>query len=265
MTCAYPRTLFGSCGCNQRRPGLAVIGGLENVRRHVAKGMSIKRGVSRAGIEIAGLHPVHPGILRQAGNVADDVGPSLAAVARELKIAVVGADPDQPLLLGRFADGINRGVHLRRRIVDRHTARLFLLLFFRIVGGQVRRNAFPCLAVIARAEQELRADVDCSLLVRRKRDRRIPVEPQLLIVIRAGLDVAGFMRVPIYASDFPALILGIDVIRISRILEHPKPIAVEHVFPCAIGDAAGILRVAHPRTVVLQPAVHLVRIAYRPR
>src|SRR5207244_12622104 len=97
--------------CNKRRPRFTVISCLENIRLHLAKGMSIKRGISRAGIEIAGLNPVHPGILRQPGNVADDIGPGLAAVPRELEIAVVRADPDQPLLLGRFADGINRGVH----------------------------------------------------------------------------------------------------------------------------------------------------------
>src|SRR6476620_1635423 len=45
---------------NERRPGLTEISGLENVRRHVAKSMPIKSGVSRSGIEVAGLHPVHP-------------------------------------------------------------------------------------------------------------------------------------------------------------------------------------------------------------
>ena len=68
------------------------------------------------------------------------------------------------------------------------------------------------------------------------------------------------MRVPIYASDFTALILGIDVIRISRVLEHPKPIAIEHVFPARVGNATGVLRVAHPRTVILQTTVNVVRI-----
>src|SRR5438045_9369117 len=101
-------------------------------------------------------------------------------------------------------------------------------------------------------EQELRSDVDCSFLVRRKRDRRIPVEPELLIVIRPRLNVAAFMCVPIYASDFPALILRIDVILISGIVEHPKPIAVEHVFAARVGDPAGIRRAAYPRTVTLQ-------------
>ena len=79
-------------------------------------------------------------------NVADDVSPGFTAVARELEVAVIGADPDQSLLLGRFADGINRRVHFRRRIIHRHTAGLLLLLFFRIVGGQVgemRSHVWP--------------------------------------------------------------------------------------------------------------------------
>src|SRR5215211_7485647 len=46
--------------CNKRRPRFAVISCLENVRLHLAKRMSIKRGISRACVEIAGLDPVHP-------------------------------------------------------------------------------------------------------------------------------------------------------------------------------------------------------------
>src|SRR4029077_8499719 len=45
---------------DERRPRLTEISGLKNVRRHVAKGMPIKRGISRADVEVAGLHPVHP-------------------------------------------------------------------------------------------------------------------------------------------------------------------------------------------------------------
>src|ERR1700757_2852053 len=98
---------------DERRPGLTEISGLEHVRSHVAKSMPIKSGVSRAGIEVAGLHPVHPSVLRQPGSIADDIGPRLTAVARELNVAIISADPDQSLLLGRFADGINCGVHFR--------------------------------------------------------------------------------------------------------------------------------------------------------
>ena len=68
------------------------------------------------------------------------------------------------------------------------------------------------------------------------------------------------MRVTIYPTDLAALVFGIDIIGISRIGKHPKPIAVEHVFPARVSNAAGILRVAHPRTVVLQPAVNAIRI-----
>src|SRR5262245_11343440 len=134
---------------NERRPGLTEISGLENVRRHVAKRMPIKSGVSRAGIEVAGLYPAHPRVLRQPRNVTDDISPGLTAVARKLNVTIVSADPDQSLLLRRFADGINCRVHFRRRIIHRHAAGLLLLLFFRIVGSQVRRNAVPCLAVIS--------------------------------------------------------------------------------------------------------------------
>src|SRR5215471_1493243 len=45
---------------DERRPGLTEIRGLKNVRRHVAKSMPIKSGIRRAGIEVAGLHPVDP-------------------------------------------------------------------------------------------------------------------------------------------------------------------------------------------------------------
>src|SRR5262249_33430509 len=60
---------------DERRPGLAEIRGLVNVRRHVPESMAIKRGVSRAGIKVTGLHPVHPRVLRQPGNVTNDVSP----------------------------------------------------------------------------------------------------------------------------------------------------------------------------------------------
>jgi hypothetical protein len=47
-------------------------------------------------------------------------------------------------------------VHLGGRVVYSDAARLFLLLFLRVVGRQIRRDALPGLTLIARAEQELR-------------------------------------------------------------------------------------------------------------
>src|SRR4029453_9748326 len=67
---------------DERRPGLTEIICLENVRRHVAKSMPIESGVRRAGIKVAGLHPVHPRVLRQPRNVPDNVRPGFAAITR---------------------------------------------------------------------------------------------------------------------------------------------------------------------------------------
>ena len=68
------------------------------------------------------------------------------------------------------------------------------------------------------------------------------------------------MCLSIYAPDLAALVFGINVIRICGIGEHPETIAAVHVFPLRVGDAAGILRFAHPRTVVLQTAIDAVGI-----
>src|SRR5215472_12341269 len=72
---------------NECRPGFTKIGRLKNVRSHVAKRMPIEGGVRGAGIKVASLDPIHPRVLWQTGDVADNVGPRLSAVARELKIA----------------------------------------------------------------------------------------------------------------------------------------------------------------------------------
>ena len=125
---------------------------------------------------------------RKAGNVANDVVPGLRAIARDLQVAIVRPDPDDILVLGRFADRVNRGVHFRRRIVDGDAARLFLFLFLRIVRRQVGRNALPGLAMIARAKEKLRADIDRPFLVRRNGHRRIPVPAQLFLVVRLAAE-----------------------------------------------------------------------------
>ena len=68
---------------DERSPGLAVVRGAENVGRVIAERVTIEGGVSSARVEIAGLHPAYPGILGQARDVADHVGPGLGSIARE--------------------------------------------------------------------------------------------------------------------------------------------------------------------------------------
>src|SRR5205823_12360510 len=73
-------------------------------------------------------------------------------------------------------------------------------------------------------------------------------------------DIASFMRVTIYPTDLAALILGVDVIGIRRIGKHPKAIAIVHIFPLRISDAAWILRLANKGTVVLQTAIDAIGV-----
>src|SRR5204862_4665557 len=128
-----------------------------------------------------------------------------------------------------------------------------LLLLLRIIGGQVRRNAIPRLSVIARAEQELRPDINRPLLVGTHMDRRVPVEAQLLFrIIRPGMDVAPLVRIAIYAPNLPALRLGVNIIRIGWVLKYPEAVASEYIFPVRIGYPTRKGRRRHPGTVVLQ-------------
>ena len=104
-------------------------------------------------------------------------------------------------------------MHFCRRIVDGDAARFFLLLFFRIVGSEVRRNAFPRLPMVARAKQELSPYINCSFLVRAHVNRRVPVEPQLvLVVVGERLDGPHFKRMPIDAANCAALVFRVNVI-----------------------------------------------------
>src|SRR5207253_2298918 len=134
------------------RPGLPKVSRAENVRCHVTKGVAIKGGVGSAGFVVTGLDPAYPGVRRKAGNVSNHVVPALSSIAAQLQVAIIGSHPDHILVLGRFANGIDCRVHLRRGVIDGDSARLFLFLFLRIICRQVRRNAFPVLTMIARAK-----------------------------------------------------------------------------------------------------------------
>ena len=75
----------------------------------------------------------------------------------------------------------------------------------------------------------------------------------------SGLIGTRLVRLAIHPPDLAALRLGVDVVGIARIGEHPEAVAAVEVFPAAAGDAARIRRVADPRAVVLQAAVDVVR------
>src|SRR5438477_1483436 len=226
---------------HERSPGFPKVSGAKSVRCHVTKSMAIEGDVGSAGVVVTGLDPTYPGVWRKAGNISDHIVPALSTIAGQLQVAIVGSDPDHILVLGRFADGINGGMHLRGGVIDSDPTRLFLFLFLRIISRQVRRNTLPVLTMIARTKEKLRAHIEYPFLVRRERHRGIPIPAQFFLVVRLGLNVARFVGISIYPADITALIFGIDVIGIARIRKTEETITSEHVFPSGIGNAAGIL------------------------
>src|SRR6266487_402041 len=97
-------------------------------------------------------------------------------------------------------------MHFGGRVINSHAAGLFLLLFLRIVRGEIRRDAFPRLTMIARAKQKLRADINHSFLGWAEVNRRVPVVTELaLFVLRQRLNSPRLERLAIDTSDVTAL------------------------------------------------------------
>src|SRR5262245_35411239 len=133
-------------------------------------------------------------------------------------------------------------MHLGDGVVNGNAARLLLLLFFGVVCREVRRDALPGLSVVARAEKELGADVDGPFLNRTQVDRRVPVVAEFaLLVPWQRLEVARFVGFAIDPSDLATLGLGVDIIRIRWICEHPEAVPAVHVLPLVVSDSARIL------------------------
>ena len=115
--------------------------------------------------------------------------------------------------------------------------------------------------MIARPEQELRADVNGPFFIWAHVDRRVPVKAQFLFVI-VGIrgDASSFQRMSVHAANRAALRFGVDVVGVGWILERPKSIAAINVLPLRVGNAARVGGIAYPCAVVLQTAVDVIRI-----
>src|SRR5271165_3761842 len=113
--------------------------------------------------------------------------------------------------------------------------------------------------MVAGAEQELSADVNRAVLLGAYVDRRVPVVPQFsFAVLGQRLDAAQLVRLAIDAADLAPLRLGVKIIRVRWVSEHPKAIAAVHILPMLIRDPTRILRVADPGAVVLKTAINVI-------
>ena len=225
--------------------------------------MQVERGIHHTLVEPACVDGGDPCVGRQATDVGRHVGPAPSRIARDLHVAVVGAHPDDVGVPRRLRDRVDGGVHLGRRIIHGHAAGLFLLLLLWIVGGEVGGDAVPGFAMVARAKEELRANVERALVGLAEVDGRVPVVAQLFFAVEGQrLDVARLVRLPVHAANLATLRFRVEVVGVSGVGEHPEAIATVHVLPLVAGDAARVRRRTHPRTVVLQPAVNAVRAVH---
>ena len=198
--------------------------------------------------------------LGRPGMLAVDVRPGLAAVPRHLHVAVVGAHPEDVLVLGRLRDAEDRAVVLGRRVVEGEAARLVLLLLRGVVGREVGGDALPGVALVARAEEELRGVVEGALLVRAQVDGGVPVEAVLgLPGLGRGLDVLGLQGGLAHAVEVAALDLVVDHVGVLGVDEGPEPVAGGEGVPVLVADGPRPPRGSVPGGVVLQAAVDVVR------
>src|ERR1043165_1142763 len=131
--------------------------------------MTINGEITRTRIEVRRFDTRDVIRLADAGNVLRDVGPGRSAVATNLHVAVVSADPQHTRHLRRLRDrddvtvaGV--AVVLRsHRLITRHThdwQRVAIDLFGEIVGRG------PGVAAVQRLEQTIAAGVDQTRVVR---------------------------------------------------------------------------------------------------
>jgi hypothetical protein len=75
--------------------------------------MAVECSVSGSAVETAGLDAGAPCVFRQSLDVCDGVRPGLAAVASDLKIAIIGSRPNRFFIEGRLGYCDNGAVILR--------------------------------------------------------------------------------------------------------------------------------------------------------
>ena len=109
-------------GGDERLPRAAHVSGFVRIRPHVARHVAVERGVGGRAIVTTGLNRRHDRSAAEPADVARDIRPGLAAVFGDLDVAVVGTHPNHLRAVRRLADGVDRRVHLGRRVVDRRAA-----------------------------------------------------------------------------------------------------------------------------------------------
>src|SRR5687768_5807843 len=164
---------------NDRSPGSPVVFRHEHVRLHVVKPMTINREITSSRVVTRRFHARDMVSVSDARHVLADVGPGGAAVSTDLNVAVVSSDPQYAWDLRRLRhrhDVTVSGITVvlgRHRVFARHAhdRQRAAIDLFREIG-----SSGPRVAPIHRSEQTIAADKHDPRIVRRKMNRRAPVE-----------------------------------------------------------------------------------------
>ena len=101
--------------------------------------------------------------------------------------------------------------------------------------------------MVAGAEEKLRSDINRAFLIGTYMDGRVPVKAQLAFtVVGLRLDVTRIEGKAVDASNFSALVLGVNIVGIGGVRKYPEAVAAIKIFPAAIGDPGRIRRITHP-------------------
>src|SRR5579864_2022043 len=263
---------------DDRRPGAAVVPGLEDERIAVVDLVQVDGDVGGAGLVARRLDGAHRPPGRQAVEVRGHVGPGLAAVLGELQLAVVGPGPDEARLQPRLGDREDDAGVLDADVVGGEAAGDLLARL--VVQGEVGADHLPGGAGVGGLVDVLAADVDAVVVVRGDGQRERPEEAVLQVGGRpAGrppgpdLDAARGVGAHVVAGDDAAAAAGAggagpDDVRVLRIGRRPAALAAADAGPHAAGDerlivprAQQVIARAAGGRPVLAVAVHLVRDA----
>src|SRR5262249_10629517 len=146
--------------------------------------------------------------------------PGLAAVARDVDEAVVGARPEEARLERGFGEGEDRRVVLGADVVpgDRAAGGLERL---RIVVGEVGADRLPAHAAVGRAEEVVAGGVEGVRPMARGDDREGPLEAVLEVsggpagvVVGPDGDVLDLAGPPVVAGHGAAVAAAVDDVRV---------------------------------------------------
>ena len=200
---------------------------------------------------------------RRADALGGHIFPVTAAVPGHLDQAVVGANPDDTGVKGRFGEVEYGVVVLRDLVGDRPSHRPLLVLF---VARQIGADFGPRMAAVGGFQEDVAGVIDHARVVLRDHDRRVPVkavlaqpriDPERQLGI--GPDVALDLVLHIHFRNQTEITAGIKEPRIVGIEGHVGGLATADRGKILITQVAVVAPRAHAgRGIVLLAAINPV-------